>query len=193
MPWSSAPREPFEVRPGSGGTAASSGATLTSTSNSGAIFSRLRPVEERVGTGDSLPRILAEAQERLEPEDISMLRTRNRSGAMVPLGSLTTFRSVSGPEYVTRYNLRPGAELNGRTAPAGPAAWPSLPMERLARETLPRGYDFEWTGLYFQQILNWNTAVYVFPLCVWFVWPSNESRSLPLMIILIVPRSSACS
>src|SRR4030095_7710741 len=64
----------------------------------------------------------ADAPHRLEPEDIAMLRTRSRSGAMVPLGSLTTFRSVSGPAYVTRYNLRPAAELNGNTAPRATAA-----------------------------------------------------------------------
>ena len=64
-------------------------------------------------------------------------------------------------------------------------------MERLAREKLPRGYDFEWTGLYFQQILAGNTAIYIFPLCVLFVFLTlaalYESWSLPLVIILIVP------
>ena len=64
-------------------------------------------------------------------------------------------------------------------------------MERVARERLPRGYEFEWTGLYFQQILAGNTAVYIFPLCVLFVFLTlaalYESWSLPLAIILIVP------
>jgi multidrug efflux pump len=64
-------------------------------------------------------------------------------------------------------------------------------MERLAREKLPRGYESEWTGLYFQQILAGNTAIYIFPLCVLFVFLTlaalYESWSLPLVIILIVP------
>jgi multidrug efflux pump len=133
----------------------------------------------------------ADAPYRLEPEDIAMLRTRSKSGAMVPLGSLTTFRSVSGPEYVTRYNLRPAAELNGNTAPGASSGQAIAAMERLAHEKLPRGYDFEWTGLYFQQILAGNTAIYIFPLCVLFVFLTlaalYESWSLPLVIILIVP------
>ncbi len=133
----------------------------------------------------------ADAPYRLEPEDITMLRTRSKSGAMVPLGSLTSFRSVSGPEYVTRYNLRPAAELSGNTAPGASSGQAIAAMERLAREKLPRGYDFEWTGLYFQQILAGNTAIYVFPLCVLFVFLTlaalYESWSLPLVIILIVP------
>ena len=133
----------------------------------------------------------ADAPYRLEPEDIAMLRTRSKTGAMVPLGSLTTFRTVAGPEYVTRYNLRPAAELNGNTAPGASSGQAIAAMERLAREKLPRGYDFEWTGLYFQQILAGNTALYIFPLCVLFVFLTlaalYESWSLPLVIILIVP------
>jgi multidrug efflux pump subunit AcrB len=110
---------------------------------------------------------------------------------MVPLGSLTTFRTVAGPEYVTRYNLRPAAELNGNTAPGASSGQAIAALERVARERLPRGYEFEWTGLYFQQILAGNTAVYIFPLCVLFVFLTlaalYESWSLPLVIILIVP------
>ena len=45
----------------------------------------------------------ADADHRLEATDISKLRARSDKGAMVPLGSLTTFRNVTGPEYVTRY------------------------------------------------------------------------------------------
>jgi hydrophobe/amphiphile efflux-1 (HAE1) family protein len=133
----------------------------------------------------------ADAPYRLEPEDIAMLHTRSKTGAMVPLGSLTTFRTVAGPEYVTRYNLRPAAELNGNSAPGASSSQAIAALERLAREKLPRGYDFEWTGLYFQEILAGNTTLYIFPLCVLFVFLTlaalYESWSLPLVIILIVP------
>ncbi len=50
---------------------------------------------------------------------------------------------------------------------------------------------FEWTDLTFQQILAGNTAIYIFPLCVLFVFlalaAQYESWSLPLAIVLIVP------
>jgi len=133
----------------------------------------------------------ADSPYRLEPEDIARLRARSKFGAMVPLGALTTFRTVAGPEYVTRYNLRPAAELSGNTGPGASSGQAIAAMERLARERLPRGYDFEWTGLYLQQILAGNTAVYIFPLCVLFVFLTlaalYESLSLPFVIILIVP------
>jgi multidrug efflux pump len=53
--------------------------------------------------------------------------------------------------------------------------------------------EFEWTELAYQQIVSGNTALYVFPLCVLFVFlllaAQYESFGLPLAIILIVPVS----
>ena len=64
-------------------------------------------------------------------------------------------------------------------------------MEEMARDTLPPGMGFEWTDLTYQQILEGDTAIFIFPLCVLFVFLTlaalYESWSLPLAIILIVP------
>src|SRR5262245_17024773 len=69
-------------------------------------------------------------------------------------------------------------------------------MERLANQTLPRGFGYEWTGLYYQQILAGSTALFIFPLCVLFVFLTHsaeyESWGLPLIIILIVPMCLLC-
>ena len=43
-------------------------------------------------------------------------------------------------------------------------------VERIGREVLPEGYAFEWTDLTYQQILSGNTLIYIFPLCVLFVF-----------------------
>ena len=59
------------------------------------------------------------------------------------------------------------------------------------REKLPHGIGFEWTELTLQEILEGNTSMFIFPLCVLFVFLTlaalYESWSLPLAIILIVP------
>ena len=64
-------------------------------------------------------------------------------------------------------------------------------MERLARDTLPQGLSFEWTDLAYQQSTAGNASLYVFPLCVLFVFlvlaAQYESWALPFAIILIVP------
>jgi multidrug efflux pump subunit AcrB len=43
-------------------------------------------------------------------------------------------------------------------------------MERLAAEVLPDSMRFEWTNLTYQQILAGNVALFIFPICVLFVF-----------------------
>src|SRR5690606_34970391 len=65
--------------------------------------------------------------------------------------------------------------------------------ERIANEVLPRGMNFEWTDLTYQQILVGNAGVWVFPISVLLVFlvlaALYESLTLPLAVILIVPMS----
>jgi multidrug efflux pump subunit AcrB len=64
-------------------------------------------------------------------------------------------------------------------------------MAEVSDRVLPDGFGFEWTALAYQQILAGNTAVFIFALCVLFVFlilaALYESWSLPLSIILVVP------
>jgi multidrug efflux pump len=64
-------------------------------------------------------------------------------------------------------------------------------MEQLAAQMLPPGMQIEWTDLAYQAKLAGNTAVFVFPVCVLFVFlvhsAEYESWSLALAIILIAP------
>jgi multidrug efflux pump len=64
-------------------------------------------------------------------------------------------------------------------------------MERICRENLPTQFGFEWTQLTYQEVNEGNTAIFIFPLCVLFVFlalaAQYESWSLPLAVILIVP------
>lgn len=133
----------------------------------------------------------AEGSFRNEPSDIANLRTRSTSGAVVPLGSLIDVRRVTGPDRVVRYNLFPSAEIYGNAAPGFSSGQAIATMEELARKVLPSGMSFEWTDIAYQQKVAGNSAIFIFPLCVLFVFlilsALYESWSLPLAIILIVP------
>ncbi|MBU6472442.1 MAG: efflux RND transporter permease subunit, partial [Alphaproteobacteria bacterium] len=67
----------------------------------------------------------------------------------------------------------------------------------LLEKILPKGMQFEWTDLTYQQILAGNTAVLVFPICVLLVFlvlaAQYENLFLPLAIILIVPMCLLCA
>jgi hydrophobe/amphiphile efflux-1 (HAE1) family protein len=128
---------------------------------------------------------------RLTTQDVLNLRVRNSAGETVPLGSFTTVRDISGPFRVPRYNIYPASELDGAAAPGYSQGQAIDLMEKLARETLPEGFAFEWTTLAFQQIRAGNTAGFAFGLGVVFVFlvlaAQFESLTLPLAIIMIVP------
>ncbi|PYL50573.1 MAG: hypothetical protein DMF33_12435 [Verrucomicrobia bacterium] len=136
----------------------------------------------------------ADSQFRLSPDDIRLLKTRNNSGGVVPLGSVATVKEVTGADQITRYNMFSAADLSGQPAPGASSGQALSAVEHLAKQTLPTSFTTEWTEIALQQKLAGNSAIYIFPLCVLFVFlllsALYESWSLPLAIILIVPMCS---
>ena len=128
---------------------------------------------------------------RARAEDILRLQTRNAAGEMVPLGSLVDLREINAPSRVIRYNLFPAAELNANPAPGYSTGQTIQALEELANKTLPGSYGYEWTETALQELIAGNSALYVFPVCVLFVFlvlaALYENWALPLAIILIVP------
>ena len=133
----------------------------------------------------------AEGGFRQQPDDIAKLRTRSANGDSVPLGSVVDIKSETGPDRVVRYNLFPAIEVNGATMPGFSSGQAIQAMDRLAGQILPAGVGFEWTDLAYQEVTQGKTSLFIFPLCVLFVFlilsSLYESWSLPLAIILIVP------
>jgi hydrophobe/amphiphile efflux-1 (HAE1) family protein len=141
--------------------------------------------------------VQAEASHRLDPKDVLQIRVRNAAGDTVPLGSFTRVSDTTGPYRVPRYNLYPAAELDGQPAPGFSQGQAIDTMQKIARETLPGGFSYEWTTLALQQIKAGNTAGFAFVLGVVFVFlvlaAQYESLTLPLAVILIVPMSLVAS
>ena len=128
---------------------------------------------------------------RKETSDLARLRTRNAAGDMVMLGSIVEFKDISGPDRVARYNLYSASELQGEPAPGVSSTTALNTIKQLADETLPSGFSFEWTDLSYQQVTGGNAGLYVFPICVLFVYlvlaAQYGSWTLPFAVILIVP------
>jgi multidrug efflux pump len=141
--------------------------------------------------------VQADGNFRAKAEDIPKLKVRNLNGDMVPLGSFLTVKQSYGPERAMRYNAMRSADINSTTAPGFSSGEGQAEMEKILKETLPKGMSYEWTDLTYQQILAGNTAIYVFPLCVLLVFlvlaAQYESLTLPLAVILIVPMCLLCA
>lgn len=133
----------------------------------------------------------ADAPFRSQVDDVLSLKTRNSSGEMVPLGSLISVKESFGPDIVERFNSYSSADINGGPSPGHSSGQAQQAISKILDETLPNGMTYEWTDLAFQQIDAGDAALFVFPLCVLFVFlvlaAQYESFTLPLAIILIVP------
>lgn len=136
--------------------------------------------------------VQADSRFRDEVSDVARLQVRNSDGRMIPISSVLRMEQGFGPDPVIRYNGYPAADLSAGTNPSLLSSQEALVLATdIAGGVLPRGMDFEWTGLTFQEATQGNTALIVFPLCVLFVFlilaALYESWSLPLAVILIVP------
>jgi hydrophobe/amphiphile efflux-1 (HAE1) family protein len=128
---------------------------------------------------------------RQTSQDISRLKARNTSDQMVPIGTVAQMKNDTIPYRVPRYNLFPSAEILGAAAPGVASGTALARMEDIARRTLPKGIDFEWTDLAYQQQQHGTPTLLVFGAAALFVFlvlvAQYESWKLPLSIVLIVP------
>ena len=138
----------------------------------------------------------SDAQFRATAAQVSLLKTRNSAGQMVPLGAVSEVQDIVGPDRIQRYNLYTSADIIGVAAPGYSSGQALDAMEEVANKDLPRQYGFDWTDLAFQEKAAGNLAFLVFPLCVLFVWLTHsaeyESFALSTAIILIVPMCLLC-
>ncbi|RXK83200.1 efflux RND transporter permease subunit [Filimonas effusa] len=128
---------------------------------------------------------------RSKPEDILSLYVKNDKGEMVSYANFATLERVYGPEQLTRYNMYTSALINGDAAAGFSSGDAIETIERVAKEKLPKGYDYEWSGMTREQILSGNQAGFIFLICLVFVYlllaAQYESFLLPLPVILSLP------
>ena len=137
--------------------------------------------------------VQARGQYRNDAAKVKLLKVRNAQGDMVPLGSVLSVRDKGGPIILNRYNMYPAAIIVGNTRSKVSTGEGIDAMERLCRQEISEGFDFEWTEINYIQIDAskniWNNLI--FPLSVVFVFlvlaAQYESWALPLAVILVVP------
>jgi HAE1 family hydrophobic/amphiphilic exporter-1 len=133
----------------------------------------------------------AEGEERQSDQDIRKYYVRNNAGDMVPLSSLVTIRSISGPGYTNRFNLYRAAQVIGGAAPGYSSGQAMAALEEVAKEVLPPEIGYDWADLSYQERLASGTAITAFGLSLIFVFlilaALYESWSLPFSVLLTVP------
>jgi multidrug efflux pump len=133
----------------------------------------------------------SDAQFRREPSDITRLYTRSNQNKMVPLTGLVTNRFTTNPDFVTRFNGFPAAQITGDAAPGFSSGDAIAAMEKLAAEVLPAGYDFAWSGMAYEERKSGGTSASAFAfglIIVFLVLAAQfESWTLPGSVMTAVP------
>jgi HAE1 family hydrophobic/amphiphilic exporter-1 len=132
----------------------------------------------------------AEPEFTSSPGDIGKFYVRNSGGLMVPLSTLVTISKMSGPNFVTRFNLYNAAEIMGSPAPGYSSGQAITAIEEVMR-TLPSEVGYEWSGLTLQEKKSEGQAPIIFGMAVLFVFlllaAQYESWGLPFSVLLSTP------
>ena len=135
--------------------------------------------------------IQASPEFRANPEDIFRFYAKSKDGEMVSFSNFMTAEKTYGPEQITRFNMYTSAMLNGEAAPGVSSGQAIAAVEEVAKSTLPRGYGIEWSGIARQEQASANQAIWIFAVCLLFVYlllsAQYESWLLPIPVVLSLP------
>jgi len=130
-------------------------------------------------------------QYRALPEDILKLSVKNDRDEMVPFSAFMHMERVYGLSEITRHNMYNAAEISGQSAPGYSSGEAIKAITEVANKTLPRGFGIDWAGISKDQVSTGNGALYIFLICLTFVYlvlaAQYESFILPLSVIISLP------
>ncbi len=130
-------------------------------------------------------------QYRALPEDILKLSVKNDRDEMVPFSAFIKMQRVYGLSEITRHNMYNASEISGQSAPGYSSGEAIKAITEVAKKTLPRGFGIDWAGISKDEVSRGNEAIYIFLICLGFVYlvlaAQYESFILPLSVILSLP------
>ena len=128
---------------------------------------------------------------RAQPDDLLKLYVKNDQGNLVPYSSFMSIEKIYGPEQVSRYNMYTSAMINGQPTSGYSSGQAIAAIKEVAAASLPKGFGYDWAGSSRDQANSGNQAIFIFLLCLAFVYlllsAQYESFLLPLSVILSLP------
>ena len=135
--------------------------------------------------------IQAGPESRMRPDDLSKIYVRCSDGTMSPVSEFVNLRKVYGPSNITRFNLFTSMDVSVATNSGYSSGDGMKAIAEVAKETLPEGYGYEYSGLTRSEAESSNSTGLIFALCIVFVYlilsAQYESYILPLSVVLSIP------
>ena len=135
--------------------------------------------------------VQAEVTARLDEQSLNNMYVRSADGSMAPLSSFIHLKPILGTANLTRFNLFPAIQVSGMPEKGYSSGQALKAVREEAARILPEGYGYEFAGMSREEASAGQNTVYVFLICVIFIYlilcALYESIFIPLAIILSVP------
>jgi len=135
--------------------------------------------------------IQADTNYRANAAGLNKVFIKTGDGSMSPITEFVSLQRIYGPETVTRFNLFSSMSVNGSPASGYTTGQSLTAIAATAKEILPEGYGFEYSGISREEQNSGSQTLYIFVLCLLFVYlllsAQYESYLLPLAILLSMP------
>ena len=112
-------------------------------------------------------------------------------GGMAPVNEFCSLKRVYGPANINRFNLFTSINVTATVNDGYSSGEAIKAVEEVAKDNLPQGYTYEFSGLTRSEQESSNSTALIFVLCLVFIYlilsAQYESYILPLAVILSVP------
>jgi hydrophobe/amphiphile efflux-1 (HAE1) family protein len=134
---------------------------------------------------------MAQGEYRSNPQNITSLYVKSRTGALVQLSNVLKLENITYPPILTHFNIYPAVDVQASPAQGYSTGQAMAAMERLAKEKMPNGIGFEWYGTGYQEKQAGGAAPIIFGLAFIMVFlvlaAQYESYIDPTIIMMTVP------
>jgi HAE1 family hydrophobic/amphiphilic exporter-1 len=133
----------------------------------------------------------ADTNYRASPASLNKIYVRGTDSAMIPITEFITMNRVYGPESMSRFNMFNSVSVSGSPNDGFSTGQALQAISEVAAEKLPPGYGFEYSGISREEQAAGSQTVYIFLLCLSFVYlllsAQYESYLLPFAVLLSLP------
>jgi HAE1 family hydrophobic/amphiphilic exporter-1 len=123
--------------------------------------------------------------------DVNKYYVRNQAGQMLPLGTLVSYTTAETAPLISHFNIFRSAEIDGSSGQGYSSNETIEALKDVAAKVLPQGYEYEFSGLSYEEIKAGSTTIYIFAFSLTFVFlflaALYESWSVPFSVLFAVP------
>ena len=128
---------------------------------------------------------------RLDTGSLSNIFVRNSSGEMTPINQYLKLKRVYGAQSFSRFNLFSSIQVNGTPASGYSSGEAIEAVREVCADLLPAGYGYEFGGMSREEASSAGSTVFIFVVCVVFIYlilcALYESLFIPWAVLLSVP------